>query len=340
MLYLITGQPGSGKSNYMVSQLLNNPDLKNRLLFIDGIPELDASKIPHEAIPDGHSPEDWQDWLPDGSILVVDECQRYFRPRPSGAPPRPCITELETHRHRGVDFFFLTQHTRLIDNNVKSFVENHKHFGKTQLGTRRIFEWQRTGNPDSRADVRSALVHAHKLDKKVFDLYKSAEVHTKIKVNRSKWVWFFPLVLIVAIALIAASFQKVKSMGQIPDAYQTEQTKEEGVAPSQSGFDNALKPAANAQASASLSRPLSLEDYQPSIPQQPWTAPIYDNLNRNVQSMPYPKGCVKNSRKCVCYTEQSTIVSVSQVFCETHVKQGVFNPYQQPYRYESKKNGD
>lgn len=322
MLYLLTGQPGSGKTNYMVSQLAKSPDLKDRVVYVDGIPELDRDKIPYLDIPEGHSPEDWPEWLPDGAVLVVDECQRYFRPRPSRQMPPASITELETHRHRGVDFFFITQHTRLIDVNVKSFVENHKHFGKTQLGTRRIFEWQRTGNTDSRADTNAALVHPHKFDKSVYDLYKSAEIHTKIKTGRSKWVYAMPVILLLFIVLAWFSYGFIKNMTN--SAANTQTTTEQST---QSVLPSEPSGSIPAQQSANINTPLSLDDYKPAIDGQPWTAPIYNGLNRQIKAMPYPVGCVATSNTCTCYTAQSTPVSVTEVFCRHHIEKGVFNPY-------------
>lgn len=38
MLYLITGVPGSGKTLKMISDLMTRDDLKNRPLYLDGIP--------------------------------------------------------------------------------------------------------------------------------------------------------------------------------------------------------------------------------------------------------------------------------------------------------------
>ena len=53
MLYLITGKPGSGKTLHMMSMLLKRKDLRDRPLYIDGIPDVDPEKIPHEALPEG-----------------------------------------------------------------------------------------------------------------------------------------------------------------------------------------------------------------------------------------------------------------------------------------------
>lgn len=45
MLYLITGVPGSGKTLKMISDLMTREDLKNRPLYLDGIPDVDEKKF-------------------------------------------------------------------------------------------------------------------------------------------------------------------------------------------------------------------------------------------------------------------------------------------------------
>jgi len=197
MLYLFTGVPGSGKTLNVVSMLAKRKDFKNRPLFIDGIPDL---KIPHEEIPEGESIKTWPKWAPDGAIIVVDECQRIFRPRSSSSAVPDYVAELETHRHRGLDFLLITQHPRLIDVHLRSLIEHHTHFGKTNLGLRRKLEWTTGGakEPESRANIKEALVSVYKLDKSVYGLYKSAEEHTKIRTKRSKVLYLIP----IAIALL------------------------------------------------------------------------------------------------------------------------------------------
>ena len=161
MLYLITGVPGSGKTLKMISDLMTRQDLKNRPLYLDGIPEVD-DKI----IPEGESMQTWHKWAPTGAILVIDECQRVFRPRPSGSKVPDFVAELETHRHKGIDIFLLTQHPRLIDSNVRALVGHHCHIAKTNLGVRRMLEWERCADLTSSRDVSSAVKSVYTLDKK------------------------------------------------------------------------------------------------------------------------------------------------------------------------------
>ena len=186
MLYLITGVPGSGKTLKMISDLMTRQDLKNRPLYLDGIPEVDEKIIPNLPIPEDETMQTWHKWAPTGAILVIDECQRVFRPRPSGSKVPDFVAELETHRHKGIDIFLLTQHPRLIDSNVRALVGHHCHIGKTNLGVRRMLEWERCADPTSSRDVSSAVKSVYTLDKKAFGVYKSAEEHTKIKTKLSR----------------------------------------------------------------------------------------------------------------------------------------------------------
>ena len=322
MLYLLTGQPGSGKTNYMVSQLLKNPDLRNRALYVDGITDLDHEQITYFDISEGCSVETWPDWLPDGAVLIVDECQRYFRPRPSDQPPPAYITELETHRHRGVDFFFITQHTRLIDVNVRSFVENHKHFGKTQLGTRRFFEWQRCGDTDSHSDAKLALVKVYRLDKSVYPLYTSASEHVKIRVNHSRWLYVFPIALLLLVYFVYLSVVTVSRLGQSQSSDVVSDSAEKAES-SDVVSDSAEK------AETPVVAPLVTDVFESRILGRPWTAPAYDHLLQ-VKSVPYPVGCLVRGDYCACYTAQATPINVDEQFCRDFVDNHVFNPYRAP----------
>jgi len=340
MLYLFTGVPGSGKTLNVVSMLAKRKDFKNRPLFIDGIPDL---KIPHEEIPEGESIKTWPKWAPDGAIIVVDECQRIFRPRSSSSAVPDYVAELETHRHRGLDFLLITQHPRLIDVHLRSLIEHHTHFGKTNLGLRRKLEWTTGGakEPESRANIKEALVSVYKLDKSVYGLYKSAEEHTKIKTKRSKVLFLIP----IAIAMLGgglyyfASFWKnmekpIEIAEQTAQAHVAAQaaSPEAQAAAAPAADDGAAGQyaAAKVQTPSEPPKPhLTEEDYQPRIAERPETAPIYDGMNKAVKVMPWPSACVKSDNGCNCYTDQGSKISeISKKTCLSYIKDGLpFNPY-------------
>ena len=338
MLSLITGVPGSGKTLKLISDLMKRKDLKGRPLYIDGIPEVNAEIIPNQPIPEGESMATWYNWAPPGAILVIDECQRVFRPRPSGSKVPDFVAELETHRHRGLDFFLLTQHPRLIDANVRSLIGHHTHISKTTLGIRRKIEWQRCANPEARTDIKEGIASVYKLDKSAFGVYKSAEEHTVIKTKRSKAIFIFPVVIFFMASAMIYFYNWLQDMKQPiepPKISAQAESPAVGSATVAAPAANGALPTAGQYAPQNQAAPvekphISPEDYEPRIDGQPHTAPAYDAFNTQVKSMQYPVACVKNANKCTCYTEQATpIQDFDKAKCLDFVENGIYNPYKQ-----------
>ena len=338
MLYLYTGVPGAGKTLYAVSNLVKRKDFKDRPIFVDGIKDLDHDKINYFDIPEGESIQTWPKWAPPGAIIVVDECQRIFRPRPSGSKVPDYVAELETHRHRGLDFILITQHPRLIDVHLRGLIEHHTHLGKTNLGLRRKLEWTTGGakDPESRANIREALISVYRLDKSVYGLYKSAEVHTKIRTKKSKLLMLFPLALcLVGYGVWSFTGFWGKFSGEEEQA-KTASTTQTAQAQTQPSTVSASEPVSNGQYPKAETKPeepkkphLSEEDYQPRIAERPETAPMYDGMNKAVKVMPWPAACIKAENRCTCYTDQGTkIKDIGKQTCLNYVKDGLpFNPY-------------
>ena len=331
MLSLITGVPGSGKTLWLVNQLMTNKALKDRPLYVCGIPEL---KIPHESIT-AEQVHDWPNWAPTGAIIVVDECQKVFRPRRSGADVPAYVAELETHRHRGLDFYLLTQNPRLIDSNVRDLVGEHRHIGKTLLGFRRMLYWNSGGakNPAARRDIAEAVVSPYVLPKAAMGMYKSAEEHTKLGGKVSRMVYVLPLAVIITAGLFLHLKGRYKEL-----------TQEQAAAPA--AVAAGQPPQADERAALAISEEaagggryaavnqleqkpkLSVDNYKPVQDGKPWTAPIYSPMNEQITSMPFPVACVENSGRCTCYTDQGTpIRSMDKGLCLDFVQNGIYNPY-------------
>jgi len=171
MITLITGTPGAGKTLYAVHAILAKEAEGKRPIYVDGIPDL---KLRHEPAQDVN---EWHKWAPDGSLIVVDEVQRVWRPMPSGARVPEPIQQLETHRHKGIDFIVITQHPNLMHQNVRRLVGKHIHLRRTALGVY-LYEWPECANPDSYKTAITKIRWSH--PKKSFGLYKSASQHVKV----------------------------------------------------------------------------------------------------------------------------------------------------------------
>lgn len=123
-------------------------------------------------------PRSWPS-LPKRSVLLIDECQQYFPPRPVGSKVPPAIAALETHRHGGYDIHFVTQDRTFCDANLRKLVGRHIHFFNP-FGGERVTrkEAPKTFNPDDYHDSKTASKKLVKRDKNFYGVYWSAEIHT------------------------------------------------------------------------------------------------------------------------------------------------------------------
>jgi zona occludens toxin (predicted ATPase) len=189
VITLITGAPGAGKTAALVDLLSG---FKDRPIYVDGIPEL---VLGHEVLSDA---KQWPAVVPDGAAVVIDEVQRVWRPAGAGSRVPPDIEALETHRHRGLDFFIVTQHPNLVHQNVRRLVGRHVHLRDVGILGRWWYEWPEATNPET---FRNAPVKKrYSLPKSAFGKYKSASLHVKPirSVPRS--------VIVLGLALCAVAF--------------------------------------------------------------------------------------------------------------------------------------
>lgn len=169
MITLITGAPGAGKTNALVSLLAELAE--GRALYVSGIPDL---QVPHVVLDD---PTKWHEVVEDGAAVVIDEVQRVWRPNRSKIPDD--IAALETHRHRGIDFFIVTQGPNLVHQNVRALVGRHVHLRDTGLTGRWWYEWPECAESVTTAWKQAPIKKLYRLDKKAQGLYTSASKHIK-----------------------------------------------------------------------------------------------------------------------------------------------------------------
>ena len=133
-------------------------------------------------------PQTWFE-LPRNSIIVIDECQQTFPPRPVGAKVPLHCSEFETHRHKGFDIHLVTQDAKLLDNHVRRLTGRHIHFFNP-FASKRITRYQadKVFDPDDYFAKKAASKSVPQRDTKFYGLYWSADVHTH-KSSFPKWVF-------------------------------------------------------------------------------------------------------------------------------------------------------
>ena len=304
MITLITGAPGAGKTAALVLMLQELLAVNGRQVFVHGIPEL---VIPHEELTE---PDKWFETVPDGAVIIIDEVQTVWRPRGPGQKVPEHISKLETHRHRGIDFYIITQGPNLVDSNVRALVGRHIHLRDIGFLGRWWYEWPETADQCRTTWKNAPIKKKYKLPAKIFGQYKSASVH--IKPIRS-----FPKMFIVAIlALVVVALLVWKEYGSVSAKMSPAPVAALSV-PGQKSASNSF---------ASPSPVDEVTGFMPRTYDRPWTAPAYDEL-RKVVSMPSITGAICLGQKCKCYSNTHYLPEVSSPACFAWAENPPFNPY-------------
>jgi zona occludens toxin (predicted ATPase) len=271
MIILITAVPGSGKTLFAV-ELINKYLSEGRSVYAN----IDGLSINSVAI----SPDDWRD-CQDGSVVVYDECQKIFSPDGAGRSSNKMISDLEEHRHRGLDIVLITQHPKLLHSHVRRLVGRHHHLFR-MYGTETAKVFCRDGHIDV---DKPSMLHAQDsylwpYPKALYGLYKSATIHTH-KRQLPKWMIrgfvFGGLFVAVASVLfyLSSSFLSGKS-------YAAEQVEGEY----ELGNKNVI---------SGIPDTVVLE--------------VADNSSLSAS------GCVWGDKKCICYDTKGAFLNLSYSQC-------------------------
>lgn len=268
---LLTGNPGSGKTLRVVHYVKQAVE-RGEVVFVSN---LNGLKLPHIPFED---PRKWRE-LPPGSVLVVDEAQRFFRTRRGGDPPS-YLTDMETIRHDGVRLILTTQQPDYLDTHLRGLVGLHEHLLREGGGNKvKIFR-----SPEVMDNVRSKKARSSydsetwEFPTELFDLYESAQVHTVKRVlsARTKRGIVFGIIALALIVGVVFLFNRSR------EAYSTVNAAD---APPAGARPSASGPVERRKGSETLTavekhQAHNVEEYvanlRPRIPTMPWSAPVYD----------------------------------------------------------------
>lgn len=324
MITLITGAPGAGKSAALVSLLQQLS--KGRAIYAHGIPDL---KVEHQPL---DNPNQWHTDVPDGSIIVIDEVQTVWRPRGPGQGVPPDIQALETHRHRGIDFYIVTQSPRLVHTNVRALVGRHVHLRDVGFLGRYWYEWPECAENASASWKQAPIRKRYKLPAAIFGQYKSASVHVK-PVRSFPWmlvVAVFALVATAGLGLYVARAISQKASG----AGDFKPTPATAIQPGQVAGAVHGK-SVSVEVSGALPDvvpgapgPYQSQQFTPVVPAVPESAPAYDHL-RVVVNMPRVAGGICGPSGCKCYSEQGTVIAMDGADCRRLINAPMYDPWRE-----------
>jgi len=262
------------------------------------------------------SARNWHQWAKPGAVIVVDEFQKMWPPRANGAKVPPDVQALDTHRHMGVDFVLITQSVMNTDRHIHALGGRHLHVRRVaNMKMAVVYEWDHVSR--SLQYSKAISKGAWRYSRKVFKLYRSAEVHTKQPRKLPGLVWFILAGLGAGVFLMPTVYDRFGQRFN-PTA------KQEPAKPGTSGTVPAgtqSKPAPGQQPSApapqAAPEPTFIDDriaFIPRLSGKPETAPAYDAI-RKVNNMPLVTGGACFKGQCKCYTQQGTDAGLTHGEC-------------------------
>ena len=346
MLYLNSGLPGHGKTLFTIDFVeklrlksqkealdKGNPDLE-RFVYYHNIADL---ALPWARLFDdkklrvlGRTPEykdpadpaqfavtDWEK-LPKNSIIVLDECQDIFPPRPAGSHTPDFIQQLAKHRHLGLDFFLVTQQPSFIDSFVRRLVDEHRHIVRAHLPKRsNIFRF--LGCKENVHQSRAGYVETqnYRWPSEVFKWYKSTVLNThKPRIPKAMYFLFAAPFLLAALGYYL--YSGVRGFG--------------GGAPENESPDSFAVAAAgmsgNAQpAPQSTPKPLTSAELLDTMKDRfyglSWSQPRYDELTKP-KRVPVYRGCIvfgsSDKAKARCVYDGGHWVDVPLTYAQDFIK--------------------
>ncbi len=310
MITFITGAPGAGKSAAVVSMLAELG--KDRPVYVNGIADL---KIDHLPLTDAEV-LDWPNTVPDGSCIVIDEVQRLWRPRGAGTKVPPEIQALETHRHRGLDFYIISQKPSLCDKNIRDLTGRHVHLRDIGLLGRWWYEWPEIADNCSASWKNAPIKKRYRLPKSIFGQYKSASIHVK-PVRSVPW-----MVFVLGGALLGTSYLGWLAYGAVSSKMSPVASP---AALTTAGVSTVL-PVARASTQLPKSSGFNLAAFVPVVSAFPESAPAYDDL-RVVTTMRRLVAGWCAGESCECRDNQGIVLDLPKGVCNEFVQKGRFDPY-------------
>ncbi|MGL2973043.1 hypothetical protein CIL08_00515 [Acinetobacter sp. BS1] len=298
---------------------------------------------------------DWRD-APDGSVLVIDEIQ-LVEPYKNKKSEDPMIMDLTIHRHRGFDFYIITQATRYLHPAVKELIGCHYHITRPWGWTPKVYQYgSARDNPNALVNkINCEAKFTFKPADRIFTLYKSTTINTHKK-RIPKFIYFIGAFVIVMAGLfyhfatkdnviydqVTGKPTNTASQSKATNTTQTGTT-------AQANFDapNECRKAVNVEkpecvkwfnditkngSSVASEQTQVQKDTVSYDPTKPFDDNIQKTVSYQVTAKPVFSGCSKMHGKYQAYTQQGTKIDVSKSDCERLIKNNdrPFNYFAEP----------
>lgn len=209
MIRLITATPGSGKTCIVIEWLLREIDrgfYKEFYTNIEGLTVCGVRPLPDDC--------DWRQLNPNKSkdeppkLVIIDECQ--YIPafmKENRSVSNSIGKDLSTHRHYGIDIWFITQSTKLLNDYVLENVGEHVHLFRPKKSKNvQVYWWSYVQKSLTKSAFKDADdKQIWRLNPNMFKYYKSTSNVTDDKARVSQKV-VMGIISFIFIALVILFF--------------------------------------------------------------------------------------------------------------------------------------
>lgn len=325
MIYLWTATPGTGKTCYVVKQLVDKwtvqEKYKDRKIYhnINGL-KIDGL---HKA------PDDFRE-CENGSIIIYDEAQDidYYSVE---SKINPVCKALSKHRHRGFDIHFITQDPALLNKWVLKNVYMHYYFWRpAQAKNIEIYAFPRAIVSPTKADFKSAFdKRLWRFETYYLQYYQSTVLNTSEKVSSTKRTSLLVtgFLLFCAIAWFVKPLFGVTSIFSTKQTSQTEQPSNDN---DHNQSDNQSLTATQYPTNSLNNLPTEAQDKRVIFENQQFDrkTDLYqkdlppDYQIRRTDPALQVRGVVKMQNKCLAYNAYGDVMTLSYQECLSYVNTG------------------
>lgn len=315
MIYLWTATPGTGKTCYVVKQLvdnwLNDEKNKERKIYAN----IEGLKIEGISKP----PDDFRQ-CENGSIIIYDEAQD-IKHYSSEVRDDPVARALSKHRHRGFDIHFITQDPALLNKWVLKNVFLHYYFWRpAQRATVEIYTFARAIVSPTKQDFKNAFdKKIWRFEKHYLQYYKSTVVNTSHKHGSQKKV----SIIMTAVILLAVLLYFIKPLFSLTKSpVETQQVTTSDVQAHTEPQDNAQEPTEQKAVQTELTDEQRQTEqnrriytlYQERLPKD------YDIIRKEPDLQ--VRGVMVMGNNCKAYNAHGDMMTLSDVDCKDYINTG------------------
>ena len=346
MIYLITGNMGTGKTSRAVNMILTNEDdlfkmtlpdgtIIDRPLYFCHIDGLDARKFSaHELSEQQIQSEPLHNLLPTGAVLIVDEAHYTYPVRSAAKAVPEYIQKLAEIRHDGHTLILMTQHPMQLDIFVRNLVSKHIHLERKSMGMKQYMWYKCVTELANPANITGVESKSWKPPKEAFKYYKSSSQHVEFKKKLPLAIWVLALIL----AFVAWKGYNIYQSynASTNKAATTAMTATPAEATASAASDVMYPPTDNIASAPttttySTTGNLTARDFVPTLAEKPESKPIYNPI-RQVKQIERVAACINGGKSgCTCYSDQATpIREITPAMCQDYAQNGLpFDPFRE-----------